>query len=416
MTNTSKNFVISDIHLSAGAKSLTEDFKLHPMGVPMWDTRYDKVLDPHFVSFIDYILEDSKQNDKLRLIINGDWCDFPTVKLPGVKVSRPYKEVALKKLILIMKGHPSFFDALLKFCKAPNTELIIIYGNHDIEFNWDALKQAIIRRVSPTNPGKVQFLTQYIMGDTLIRHGESEPHTKGNTGSKILKGKWSKREVLDVSMGHYLTEYLMCNLRKHNYLVGRMHKHTYLYINGVKCIGRESWYRDRWFFFRTVYYVGSSAFIFSYQIKFWHIQKKFNLSNFANMIHWTMRGSSPGHTPRDSAIELFKKYKNIKCIMLGHEHKRAYIIIDVDDKERIYINTGAWIPLYRIKAKKPSTPWIKLRWLQKITQPINNFFSSQTIERVLRMTVGVIEIDKNGNTTRQLAEWTKNTKTLKRLL
>lgn len=426
----SVNFYVSDFHMGEGVASQNEDFKYHEIGTPMHDTRNDYVLDEYFYNFIDWILENTKHCSKVQLYLNGDMFDFSTVSLPYKSISLPYEEDAVAKFKIIMGSHTEFFDALTKFCRVENTAIKFFIGNHDLQLCWPTIQEMILERISSQNPRKILFLHEEYTGSTHCRHGESEFHNKINHDKPIItameiaklpsaiknrKLNQAMHDVLDVSISHYLNADLMYNLKKHHYLIGRMHAHDFVWLDGLKYIGRKSWYRDRWFFFHAFYYFFRTLIRYVFFAKFWHIKMKFGLGKILKILHWTFTGVLPGYTPKDSAIKILHNNESVECVIYSHEHVYISETIQINNKAKTYINTGTWKPLIRDKTKKQTVPWKKLRWLQSLLKFTYSIFTKHKLELVWRLPVGVETTDNCGNISRQLNEWDKEQKTLKQL-
>lgn len=426
----SVRFFMSDCHLGEGVDSPNEDFKYHPLGVPMNNTQHDHVLDVYFYDFINWILQNTNHCSEVKLILNGDMFDFSAVSLPDEDISLPYEEDAVAKFQIIMRAHPVFFMALAKFCTADNTAVELVIGNHDFPLNWPAIQEMLVQKISPDNPAKVHFLAEQTVNATYNRHGESEPHTKTNHKKPIITAveisklpialkygnlDLARRDVLDVSISHYLSSDLMYHLKKCNYLIARMHIHKFVWKNGVKYIGIKSWYRSRWFFFYGVYYLARTMFKYVFRAKFWHIKKEFALTKLLKVLHWSFTGVFSGHTPRDSAIKILHTKEEVDCVVYSHEHECTFEVMEIGGKIKTYINTGTWTPQFREKSKKQATPWKKFQWLQKFIEFFAGLFTPGELESVWRCPVAVETIDDSGVIRRQLDEWDREEKTLKQL-
>ncbi|MDP2692605.1 MAG: hypothetical protein Q8O88_03115 [bacterium] len=414
---------ISDLHLGKGADSIHEDFKHHPMGVDMDDTSQDYVLDQHPREFFEEITKNTSHCDEVILRFNGDTVDFSTMRIPGEKIPRPYEENAVKKLKDVFDAHREFWSALANFLHtADNTKVEFFYGNHDLQFYWPKIQEMLIQRLSPDCPEKVSFSFEKLEHGTYTRHGESEPHTKTNykepiiPASKISKllNEKDAHDTLDVSLGHYLSSLLMYEIKKNNYLTGRMLSHGFEYRNGFKHIFSRDWFRKRFFLFKTLWNV-FIIFIYTIRPRFWHMKEKIGLIKILRVIYWTFSGVFTGNTPKDSAMKLLHDRDDVDCVIYSHEHAPTVLIKTINGRTVTYMNTGTWVPLYREKNAKRPAPWKRFCWLQKIFFSISSFFSKHELEEVW-ICSGVIEtIDYDGNIERQLVEWDRVEKTIKQL-
>ena len=157
-----KVYVISDLHLAAGLNTNGN-----------YDGTENFYADDSLVRFLDHLQEKSTSSGAM-LIINGDFIDFlritnvpsfeeellcwqATLENAGIKkttselrASVTKKEVryglktndykTIWKLNLCMDGHKPLFQRLAQWV-ADGNELIIVKGNHDLEWLWPAVQQ-----------------------------------------------------------------------------------------------------------------------------------------------------------------------------------------------------------------------------------------------------------------------------------
>jgi UDP-2,3-diacylglucosamine pyrophosphatase LpxH len=138
--------VISDLHLSEGRNDETKRYSKNE----------DFFFDESFCKFLKYLHRESIRHQKQwKLVINGDMMDFLQVipsPEPGevdFEVSEREKKFGLGteavktvwKLKKIMKGHWRFFEGLANFLNRDN-KVVIIPGNHDIEFVYEEVQKA----------------------------------------------------------------------------------------------------------------------------------------------------------------------------------------------------------------------------------------------------------------------------------
>jgi UDP-2,3-diacylglucosamine pyrophosphatase LpxH len=137
-------YIASDLHLAEGLDPRTR--------------RYARLegffYDEEFASFLAKCAEDAGREPAI-LILNGDVFDFlsclhvpsrPDRKALGFGVSgfeRKYglassETKAVWKLDQVLKGHPAFFTALVRWM-ALGHRVVLIRGNHDLELFWPAV-------------------------------------------------------------------------------------------------------------------------------------------------------------------------------------------------------------------------------------------------------------------------------------
>src|SRR3989338_5490429 len=134
--------IISDLHLNEGVNSPNEDF--------FYDEEFSRFL--------------KSLKKKTKLIINGDFVDFlQVVELPtktaGLRRSEiiyglnTEEEKSVWKLRYVIHNHRIFFNALIDFVIKGN-KIVIIKGNHDVEFFWPRVKQSFYQELNKINPHK----------------------------------------------------------------------------------------------------------------------------------------------------------------------------------------------------------------------------------------------------------------------
>jgi UDP-2,3-diacylglucosamine pyrophosphatase LpxH len=178
MSRNSGFLIVSDLHLSSGRDaetghvSRTEDF----------------LFDDEFCAFLDHHMSDTLwQEIEWTLAIDGDFMDFLQVSqapkqsghlrsdsIYGLKAG---PDESAWKLERIIGGHESFFEKLAEFVQ--NHRLLIVTGNHDIEFNYPEVQKAFIEelaRIGNCHPelieSRVDFRSWFHFdGDVYIEHG-----------------------------------------------------------------------------------------------------------------------------------------------------------------------------------------------------------------------------------------------------
>jgi UDP-2,3-diacylglucosamine pyrophosphatase LpxH len=138
--------IISDLHLSEGRHPVTKKFNLNE----------DFFFDEEFGRFLIFLEDESKRRGRgWRLIIAGDMIDFlqvTTVPKPeevDFEISEREKKFGLGteevktvwKLKRVMDGHWRFFQSLANFLNQEH-RVVIIPGNHDVEFVYEQVQTA----------------------------------------------------------------------------------------------------------------------------------------------------------------------------------------------------------------------------------------------------------------------------------
>jgi UDP-2,3-diacylglucosamine pyrophosphatase LpxH len=142
--------VISDLHLSEGMDPITKRYSRNE----------DFLFDRQFCRFLKYLQgEVDRLGRNWKLIISGDMIDFLQVtSVPKAEadfeVSEREKEFGLGtepkktvwKLERIIEGHTGFFSGLAQFMSTGN-RVVILPGNHDIEFCYTEVQEALRKGV-----------------------------------------------------------------------------------------------------------------------------------------------------------------------------------------------------------------------------------------------------------------------------
>ncbi len=155
-------FFISDLHLGDGDQQ-REDFDLSCC--------------EQFVAFLGNI----GSLGGAKLIINGDFIDFPQIPLNGNR-SRPPNDFlgtteaeSLLRLEAAIAGHREEFDALRRFLAGAGNQLFLLSGNHDVDFCWQRVLRRFRRQIGATDRN-FRFGMVYKEGGVYATHGHQYSH------------------------------------------------------------------------------------------------------------------------------------------------------------------------------------------------------------------------------------------------
>lgn len=238
-----KVFVISDLHMAAGRKENGN-----------FDGTENFYADASFVRFLD-ALQQQLTSRRGLLIINGDFIDFlrictvPKEKdLPGWQhmlqqagitktveelrnaVSDKERKYGLKthdyksvwKLHVCIRGHRAFFRRLAQWL-ADGNELVVIKGNHDLEWQWPAvqtylcaaLQELAADEKQPQAMGNdlarnIRFVQDALLldGRIYIVHGQQFEKVTAVIGAPTI----NNGTELNLPFGSFLNRYLINNL------------------------------------------------------------------------------------------------------------------------------------------------------------------------------------------------------------
>lgn len=145
--------IISDLHLSEGWNPKTKKLSRNE----------DFFFDLNFQRFLQHLSNRTERGGySFKLVINGDFVDFLQFtstpdgdSIDGEPITKREREIGfgtttkktLWKLKVLMNGHWIFFSALKEFIFRGN-EVIIVPGNHDIEWTIPEVQSTFVERLS----------------------------------------------------------------------------------------------------------------------------------------------------------------------------------------------------------------------------------------------------------------------------
>ncbi len=174
--------VLSDVHLGS-------DLVHHAQpDAPARSAQTDQ-RDAELVALFDWYREHPHGGLPWRLVIAGDFVDFVGMSVPippsGLHTLPDADEVAhglgsaedhtIYKLRCVARRHAAVFESLARFVAAGNT-LVIVRGNHDVDFHWPSVKDEFVRQLSMhavIERGRVEFSPwfYYEEGRVFVEHG-----------------------------------------------------------------------------------------------------------------------------------------------------------------------------------------------------------------------------------------------------
>ncbi|MCL4295798.1 MAG: hypothetical protein KJ077_08735 [Anaerolineae bacterium] len=184
-------FVLSDLHLGAGHResNYLEDF----------------IVDKQLARFLQAIWQESERDQReVELIINGDLFEFlqvpavenynPTARYPSEAYLDSSESASIKRLNLIVEGHPEVFNALSDFMhvETPARRITVIKGNHDVNLYWSGVK-ARLREVlgaSGSRSSLLLFAEEFVSREKIyVEHGHQRTE-KMNSYHDFLDPRW----------------------------------------------------------------------------------------------------------------------------------------------------------------------------------------------------------------------------------
>ncbi len=221
--------VISDLHLSEGRSSETKRYSPNE----------DFFFDESFCRFLEYLdRESQKFQRKWKLIIAGDMIDFlQIISLPkpgeaSFHISEREKKFGLGteavktmwKLKRIMDGHWRFFQGLANFLNKGH-RLVIIPGNHDIEFVYEEVqntfKSELLRYLTDTPETKnieasLEFFPWFYYESDLvfIEHGHQYDPLNSFDFFLCPFRTYKNETTIDLPSGSFFVRYFFNKIEK----------------------------------------------------------------------------------------------------------------------------------------------------------------------------------------------------------
>jgi UDP-2,3-diacylglucosamine pyrophosphatase LpxH len=187
--------VISDLHLG-------ED--LRPGGTNLSYLRHLATLERELEKFLAHYTAHRLDGRPWRLVVNGDMVDFMSVMiLPEDKAEEGDDEEdrlyglgfgerqSQKKMERVIARHSGVFKRLAEFVAAGN-DLVIVVGNHDVEFHYPSVQRTLVEWLSGLSLG--------IGADDAAR---------GEFAARISFCPWFyyKEDLIYIEHGHQYDEY-----------------------------------------------------------------------------------------------------------------------------------------------------------------------------------------------------------------
>ena len=202
--STTRVIVISDLHLGGNPAM---------MGRP-------KLLE----SFIDSLHRNLMRDEKLELVIAGDFIDFLSIEPYAAITTDPIEAVdKLKTVISNESKFASVFDALKRHI-AHGHKITVLVGNHDLELAIPEVQKALQYRLNASCE-YLNFVDDgraYRIGNALIEHGNAYDGANANDwdgirhiNSSLSRGKSPERNVR-ASVGSQIVHEIV-NLLKDRY-------------------------------------------------------------------------------------------------------------------------------------------------------------------------------------------------------
>jgi len=241
-----KLVIVSDLHMSEG-----------------WDENgylqrnEDFFFDQNFKRFLEYLLKKGEEEKfSHRLVINGDFVDFLQFTTPpkegekiGETLTKREKHLGmgtsevktLWKLDKLIYGHHVLFTAIADFLEKGN-ELIIIPGNHDIEWIIPAIQESFKKQLSGLlTPQKdlqerIKFLPWFYYDPLLSVFVEHGSQYDDINSFDYLLCPYRKDGTIDLPAGSFFVRYLFNRVEE-----------VYPFADNMKPLTKFIWWAVRQF-------------------------------------------------------------------------------------------------------------------------------------------------------------------------
>ena len=411
-------FVISDLHLGSGLNS-----NRNYSGIENF------FADQSFKRFVDHLLITQHSAPSL-LVINGDLVDFlRIIEIPGnskdlmdwqaelIKVGI-FKETAeleasiadkerqfglktndyksIWKLFCCVRGHKPVFDALAKWLSKGN-KLIIVKGNHDLEWYWEAVRKylsVLLAQISAEHSGRSEsaMMDEFIIpnltfvddsmlinDNIYIEHGHHYENFTTVYGPTLVNND----QELGLPMGSFFNRYFLNRIElaypyyedvrpRENILSFLLRERFPLAIKmlfyyvplSLRLIPKKQYkYALRFLFqflliiavplavtiiafihFALPLHLSSPTGIWKSIISSAESMAFMSLSYFLGKLMSYLQLSSPA-TFSPNALDIFNQPGNAKLelVTFGHTHDPEQLAVKPGKR---YYNTGSWIPVF----------------------------------------------------------------------
>ncbi|MBN1585153.1 hypothetical protein JW899_02170 [Candidatus Uhrbacteria bacterium] len=305
----------------------------------------------------------------VRLKLLGDTFDPHAVLWAGGFGGPPHEAVAVVKMRRIMSGHPTVMDALSWFLERENCLLDIFIGNHDLFLTWPNVRRRLVRRLAGRNvrkAGRIRFIGpesdfRETFEGILYEHGmDAEPQNRIKARAAILRyrlGRRLRNPILNEPFGSHLTTGLVYPIKLYHSWIGRLANYRGVFRNSVI----HSWGWSFYVFWTTVW-----AYLYHAFFSFWHIRRQTHLRDMIRVI-----GQAITNQGVDGYARRCLEKPGIRAVVLGHSHEWR----QESNRNGIYVNTGTWGLMFRLKKVSLPLVWKRFRWLEWVWRKIGHFLA-----------------------------------------
>lgn len=327
--------VVSDFHLSRGM--WLPDGRRNPLE--------DFHQDQRFFEFLDHYSSGKYEAADVELIINGDFFDpLAVIPLPKKRTRQPYldfpieveEEAAVRQFKLIVEGHPKSIEGLSLFLSR-GKKLVFRWGNHDAAILWPMVQSFLRDTLKAPQPEQIEFQQKaYVFDRICVDHGHQlEVFNQFDENNLFIERNTKKGriKIQNLPFGSFFVLGFINRIKLKKTFINQV----YPLQNYVKI----SLFFEPWFFFTH----GLKVFWFFIKMRFiTHPMRFARLKKTLLLIAESFNRPSL----EEEAEKIFfdelegKDDCGFDTLIMGHNHQAG---IRVFPGNKVYINTGTWIPI-----------------------------------------------------------------------
>lgn len=317
--------VLSDLHIGTG----------HAKGRPNFFE--DFADDDRLVQLLARLSQQLAEDD-VELIINGDFFDFLKVPINGLFPEAITESVGALKMELCLRGHPKVVEGLRGFLRGGKSRRITyLVGNHDMEVVFPSVRRLFSQAVGGAElDERVRFVVDRdhyrLDGGVEIHHGHQFEALNAFDFRQLTLEKGLPEPILNLPWGSLFVLQVLNKYKEERPYLDRVKPFWPVMAAGI--------FLDTRFTLRAI---ATSGYYFTRArvSPLWRRRRPFTkLSKFL------LNDVSFFAKHEDTAQKLFKNDPTLRALIMGHTHTE--MVRTYGRGERIYVNTGTWMPMVNL--------------------------------------------------------------------
>jgi UDP-2,3-diacylglucosamine pyrophosphatase LpxH len=316
--------VISDLHIGDG----------HTKGrVNVFDDFHDDDLLAQMLAKLDQQFA----GDDLELILNGDFFDLLKVPVNGLFPEAITEPIGALKIELCLRGHPKVVESLRAFVRPKHRRITYQPGNHDMELLFPAVRRVFSKALTGAEVDeRVQFVVDRdryrLEGGVEVHHGHQFEAMNAFDFKQLILERGRPEPILNLPWGSLFILQVVNKYKEQRPYLDRVKPFWPLLAGGLAL--------DTRFTLRagadTIY-----CFLRARTSPLWRRRRP-----FTKLGKFLMNELNFFEKHEDTAVRLFKNDPSLRAVVMGHTHTE--MVRTYGRGERIYINTGTWMPMVNI--------------------------------------------------------------------